>query len=101
MKSFSVPSLANVKAFFVSPKGLLVLGGVFVLLAGGLLAYTFRGLTPKREGAAIEQAPPQPNVTTYRHPLTGAPLTEPLKDLPRVFAVMIDHSADALPQSGG
>lgn len=36
----------------------------------------------------------------YRHPLTGALLDAGLTDLPQVFGVMIENSADAWPLSG-
>lgn len=46
---------------------------------------------------------PQVNVQTsdvIRHPLTGVVLDEPLEELPQVFGVMVENSADAWPLSG-
>lgn len=51
------------------------------------------GNTDKEKGIVQEGAP------LYRHPLTGAPLFEPV-ELPRVFGVMIDNHEEAWPPSG-
>ncbi len=103
MKKFPALSLLldSVKLFFTSPKGLLCLAGGFVIIAGGLLAYIFRGAIPSSSKSPSETPVMQEDeVPRFRHPLTGELLSEALTDLPRVFAVMIDHSGDALPQSG-
>ncbi|MBU0646293.1 DUF3048 domain-containing protein [Patescibacteria group bacterium] len=70
---------------------------VLALLLGG---YAFRGvLFPKSE--VPDQPSSEQNEPTeqWRHPLTGLPTME-REDLPQVYAVMIDHSADAWPQAG-
>ena len=68
-----------------------------LVLALGLATYAFRGAiflpAPSVLPTPVAAAP------TVRHPLTGL-LTGEVSGLPHVFAVMIDHSADAWPQSG-
>ncbi len=65
-------------------------------------AYAFRGIVfPPSVIAEDFSQPPRarPGVPTLRHPLTGYPI-EKVMDLPRVYAVMIDHMNEAWPQSG-
>lgn len=73
-----------------------------MLIAGGLLTYIFRGAVAPSvsRGSSETLVQQEDEVSHAQHPLTGEPLSEALTDLPRVFAVMIDHSADAWPQSG-
>lgn len=64
-------------------------------------AYTFRSVlfAPHADESVVEVPRAKPGVPTLRHPLSGYPL-EKAVPIPRVYAVMIDHSVDAWPQSG-
>lgn len=71
-----------------------------LVLGLALALYAFRGvifyLPPVEKdtpGFVVEDP-------KHRHPLTGLGIPERLEDLPQVFAIMIDHSADAWPQVG-
>ncbi len=80
-----------------------LLGVLAIAFLLGLFA--FRGALFDR-GADPSQPPVTPAAgderepLAFRHPLTGAPEAEERETLPRVFSVMVDHAADAWPQSG-
>jgi hypothetical protein len=59
--------------------------------------YAFRSvLFPAHQ----ETTPAAAEAPKFRHPLTGALVDKEVPEEPQVFAVMIDHSSDAWPQSG-
>ncbi|TAK03935.1 DUF3048 domain-containing protein [Patescibacteria group bacterium] len=67
----------------------------FALVLG---LYAFRGVIwPDRPDAPDEA---REEVLAFRHPLTGERRLEPMEDYPLAYAVMVDHSVDAWPQSG-
>jgi hypothetical protein len=85
------------------PRPLLIsLGIIAAILAIALFLYAFRGAFFGRN-VEPEPAPAEDIVSQtidgFRHPLTGERLEQVLEELPQVFAIMIDHSADAWPQS--
>jgi len=72
---------------------------VALALAFALGIYAFRGAIFGRTEVAAP-LPETPTTPVYRHPLTGARVEAPVETLPQVYAVMIDDSVDAWPQSG-
>lgn len=79
-------------------ENILIIAAVFVALTVMLAVTAAFMLKP------AEYTPDQPDDavidSTIRHPLTGEVLEEQLTDLPKVFAVMIENSAEAWPLSG-
>lgn len=73
--------------------GFLVALVLAVLVAAVLPRFVFQ--TQERE--TVEEA--SASQTTYRHPLTGVALAEPI-ELPQVFSVMIDNHEEAWPPTG-
>lgn len=72
---------------------------VAVALGFGLGIYAFRGAIFAHQDE--QMAPPVVSTEpAHRHPLTGEGIDQPLSAALQVFAVMIDHSVDAWPQSG-
>lgn len=75
---------------------------IFIALAFafGLALYAFRGVIWTPSSTSVSSDDQSAAEVWYRHPLSGLPLEGSLETLPQPFAVMIDHSADAWPQSG-
>lgn len=88
----------KIPAFLKTKKGYASAIGIALAFAFGLGLYAFRGAiwAPKPQPVEEQPAP----VLAFRHPLTGAPLAEAMETLPQPYVVMIDHAADAWPQSG-
>jgi len=71
-----------------------------LVLAFLLAGYAFRGVIFSNNASSEASISNQSNDRNMHfHPLTGFLLPEK-EDLPQVYAVMIDHSADAWPQAG-
>ncbi len=86
-----VPSFLKTKQGYASAIGLAL------AFAFGLGLYAFRdAIWVPKPAEVIPTAP----VLAYRHPLTGVLIETAIVDLPQVYAVMIDNSSDAWPQSG-
>lgn len=84
--------------FLKTKQGYASAMAIALALAFALAAYAFRGaIWPERPEPP---ATPVAQEARFRHPLTGAALMEPVEDYPQAYAVMIDHSVDAWPQSG-
>lgn len=70
-----------------------------------VIFFVWRNLSSSRvqennqENAAIDSVSTDATGAGFKHPLTGRLIDEKI-DLPPVYAVMIDHSADAWPQAG-
>lgn len=74
----------------------LIASAIILALAFGMwLAWRARSSAPASAPVAAE-----PSAPAFRDPLTGLPISEEPSGLPRVYAVMIDNSVDAWPQSG-
>ncbi len=81
-----------------TPKNLTIAGIAIVCLVTIIIGtIVYRQSRPSTVTAA-----PTPAVLTsvIRHPLTGARISSALTELPQVFGVMIENSADAWPLSG-
>lgn len=71
-----------------------------LVLAVLLFGYAFRGVFFSDTDRDSQPTGPAINSEEeFRHPLTGLPAWEK-ENLPQVYAVMIDHSADAWPPAG-
>ncbi len=78
-----------------TPKNLFVIAGGIFLLTAIISVIMMPKQTPSpvvNQPASISSLP--------RHPLTGEVLSAPLANLPQVFGVMVENSADAWPLSG-
>lgn len=73
--------------------GILVVGVLTVLVALILPRFVYR--IDEREASQSKES----STVLYRHPLTGASLSEP-GELPQVFSVMIDNHEEAWPPAG-
>lgn len=80
---------------FLKQKEILI--GLSVLLLVGIIAIAVVSLTLKQPQEIVSDFFEQ---EVSRHPLTGQIINEELEDLPQVFGVMIENSADAWPLSG-
>lgn len=69
---------------------------VLAIILGG---YAFRGVIFSKADPETPIINQIIKTDEWQHPLTGLPTTEK-EELPQVYAVMIDHSADAWPQVG-
>ncbi len=80
---------------------LILFGSVFAALTVMLAVTTVFLLKPARYSEA-DLAKNQVSVAdnTFRHPLTGVVIEAPLGQLPQVYGVMVENSADAWPLSG-
>lgn len=87
-----------------TPKNLFILAGCIFLLTGiivvSMAIQRVWNMEEKTQNTEASGAVVSPATIVNRHPLTGVVLSEPLKVLPQVFAVMIENSADAWPLSG-
>lgn len=79
-------------------KKYLIASATFLALAFALLSLSRTPSVPSE----VVVTPSEVSTATpvFHHPLTGAALSVELSDLPHVYAVMIDNSSDAWPQSG-
>lgn len=80
---------------FIMQKEILI--GVGALLLVAIIALTVVGLTVKQPQEIVSDFFEQ---EVARHPLTGQIIDEELSELPQVFGVMVENSADAWPLSG-
>jgi hypothetical protein len=76
---------------------LSALGAVCVIAGSVLLLSVF---SPKSDQPIVEPTTSVTELVINRHSLTGEIITEPMTELPQVFGVMVENSADAWPLSG-
>ncbi len=83
-----------------TPKNLFILAGGIFVLTGTLSAFMTISGSVSYNRDPQDRVIPSSIAVVLRHPLTGEILSAPLANLPQVFGVMVENSADAWPLSG-
>ncbi len=79
---------------------ILIASAISVALAFVFFVVKFVSLGKVEGLAEVIVEPVVANTPIIHHPLSGVAIDAALEDLPQVYSVMIDNSADAWPQSG-
>ncbi|MFA6131314.1 MAG: DUF3048 domain-containing protein [Patescibacteria group bacterium] len=95
--SFIHRMVTRSKELFVDFRELWIALLILIVVGGTSLGMLFLLASPNEDETTDDVT-----ITTevYRHPLTGLRLLEPLAELPQVFSVMVENSADAWPLVG-